>query len=169
MARRHPLEVLRSLRREQQDGRARALAERSALTQRAEVLGRRLRDTLDDAAAGDRRTLEQERGRLQRGVARAADLQQAAQWERGAASRQARAVLAQREAEERVRAARQAEAEARRALADAQAAAKLVEGRHRACQEERARSGRERADEAAADGWAARRRLRGDRSSGGAR
>ena len=154
---RYPLDALQQIRRGAVDEQARALAEQTRRTERARVeqadaLARRVRA---EQAAEEERLSEE--ARLAAGRQRAADLQAEAAWD--AAERARIRSLADREREAAVTTSReeQAESRSRNVLATAEAEARAVEKHRERWQSELDRVGEISEEDAAADGWSARR------------
>ncbi len=157
MRRRYPFEALHWLREQRVERQAVVVAESAARTAQArrEEARRELERQSSERQMAE--TARAERARLDDGGLRAADLQVAEDWRRGAEA----TMQAKREQEERARAARLAraasEAVERRALADASNRAKMIDSHRGAFRVEQAAE-RERADdEAANEQWTAAR------------
>jgi len=154
---RYPLDALQQIRRGAADERARALADQTRRTEQARVVQRTARDrrTLAEQQVEEQRLSEE--ARLEAGRQRAADLQAEAAWQvaeqdriRSLAQREQQAAAATAESE-------RAEAGARPALATAEAEARAVEKHRERWQAERNRAGELAEEDAAVDGWSARR------------
>lgn len=150
MKRRYPLEALRKVRHQAVDDRAVELSARMQAREQAERVHASARRAREQERARAARVTASERARLEAGGARVADLQSGLAWRAGASERER--ALEQADARSRVglEQATNDEAEARRALAAADADAKTVEEhRERWRRDEELRA--ERAEEEAAN------------------
>ena len=170
MKRRYPLESLRSVRRCQVDEQAGEVARQAQRTRQAKQRYHAARRTREAEQERNRCVLGSERQRLERGVARAGDLQQAEDFGRGAQQRESQLRKTERAAEQCVQAEQQTESSAHQALCEADADAKVVNEHHARWKAKR-QAERERAEEEAAEeAFAARRRGqpgKGPREGGG--
>ena len=156
MTRRYPLEALKDVRRSAVDGHVREVAERAAATgeaSREEERARSLRQAEEDAA---RAALEAERARVERGTARAVDLQAELAWEQAERARLAGLRQAEERRREATRRAAGLEQTARAELARAEADAKAVEEHRQRWHAEGERKRELEQEDAVQDGWAAR-------------
>jgi colicin import membrane protein len=128
--RRYPLESLRAVKKQQLDRRALAVAEQTRRVEQAQKQRSILERERDAEESRARRIAAAERGRLEAGGARVADLASMHDWAASAAHRIAERRRAERSAGERETLERDAETSARAALAGADAEAKAVE-KHR--------------------------------------
>ena len=154
MKRRYPLESLRSVRRCQVDEQAGEVARQAQRTRQAKQRYHAARRTREAEQERNRCVLGSERQRLEHGVARAGDLQQAEDFGRGAQQRESQLRKTERAAEQCVQAEQQTESSAHQALCEADADAKVVN-------ETRALEGEAPGGTRARRGGSCRRGLRG--------
>jgi len=166
VSRRYPLAPLGSARQTQVRQRAGDLAERMKQTRRA-VDEQRAAVRATAAERGrNRQVADEEAARLRAGRVRAADLVQAAQHRCGAEQRVRQLEEAQRATSSRVAAAEHDEARARAALADARAAAAVVDRHRERWQRDSSRRDENVQQEASDEVWASARHGRARRPEG---
>jgi hypothetical protein len=124
---RYPLEPLRSLRYQRVEESASAVAEQAERTRRAQQRHGLANAASSDEQARNRSKAAAERERLERGLARAGDLQREREWSRAAKEREQRLQDQEDQAAREARAAERLEAELRSTLVGADADAKVVD------------------------------------------
>ena len=167
MKRRYPLEPLGTLRKQRVEDRTRLLAEQLERVDQAARAHGAARRTRERAEAELGRTSQSELERLERGEARAVDLERAAVWERAEAARLTGLRRSELSAADRELSERERETGDRQALASADADSRAVERHRESWQAERERTLEQGEEDEALDRFNARTRSKPERAKDG--